>query len=279
MFNFKKRELRLIIRRWKAEQQYIAKTICCNSIPYKDVGVSVVLNFYNPSNYLADSVDSILKSNHSKLELILVNDGSTEDKWKGIIDKFDDSRIKLIDRKENHGIPYSINEGIAKAKYDYILKQDADDVSTPDRIEKQLPVLIERNYVGIGSWAGVINRFGFISEGVGDWWLNTVRDQTRMAEDVKALLLNGNLFVHGTMLYQKKAIEKIGGYREKYPIASDFDLHLRLSEIGLLSTYPEVLYYFRLHRKQLTKSSDYKRNINDVWDNIVSDARKRRRIY
>lgn len=103
--------------------------------------VSVVMPVYNSEKYLKESIESILNQSYSDLEFIIINDGSTDNSFK-IIKEYAklDKRINVISR-ENKGIVYSLNEAIRLAKGEYIARMDADDISAPKRIEKQISFL------------------------------------------------------------------------------------------------------------------------------------------
>ena len=95
----------------------------------KNILISVVMSVYNGDKYLSDSIESILNQTYENFEFIIINDGS-EDSSIDIINKYMnyDKRIVLINRK-NRGLAYSLNEGIAKSKGEYIARMDADDWS------------------------------------------------------------------------------------------------------------------------------------------------------
>src|SRR5947207_1274318 len=97
------------------------------------------MSVYNGENYLAEAIDSILNQTFKDFEFIVIDDGSSDTSLK-IIKKYTDPRIKLISRK-NKGLVASLNEGLAKAKGDYIARQDADDVSLPQRLKKEVEYL------------------------------------------------------------------------------------------------------------------------------------------
>ena len=107
--------------------------------------ISVVMSVYNGEKYLKRSIDSILNQTFKDFEFIIINDGST-DKSLEIIKSYDDDRIVLIDQ-ENKGLTKSLNIGIKTASGKYIARQDADDVSLPDRLKKQVDFLEVREDV------------------------------------------------------------------------------------------------------------------------------------
>ena len=100
--------------------------------------ISVVMSVYNGEKYLTEAVESILKQSFFDFEFIIINDGSS-DKTQEILQRFqkEDKRIRVVSRA-NKGLIYSLNEGVKMAQGEYIARMDADDVSRPERLQKQL---------------------------------------------------------------------------------------------------------------------------------------------
>lgn len=122
--------------------------------------VSVILPVYNAQKYLSKAIESIVDQSYQEIELIIINDGSTDDSL-DIIKKYLelDSRIKLITRK-NKGLVYSLNEGVKKSKGAYIARMDADDISLKDRIKKQVNILDSKPDIDIvGCHYKLINQY------------------------------------------------------------------------------------------------------------------------
>lgn len=101
--------------------------------------VSVVMPTYNGQEFIAEAIQSILDQTFRDFEFIIIDDGST-DSTAGIVASFQDKRIVYIKKKENSGIANSLNQGIQKARGKYIARMDDDDVSLPQRLEKQIEV-------------------------------------------------------------------------------------------------------------------------------------------
>src|SRR5215831_13102998 len=115
--------------------------------------VSVVLPVYNGEKYLAEALDSILQQTFNDYELIVIDDGST-DRSSAIIESYvkKDRRV-IVHRQDNCGLIMSLNQGSSLARGKYIARMDADDVSLPQRLEKQLDYLEQRPDIGLlGTW-------------------------------------------------------------------------------------------------------------------------------
>ncbi|WP_167352259.1 glycosyltransferase family 2 protein [Edwardsiella hoshinae] len=107
-----------------------------------DALVSVILPAYNASGYLRESIESVLKQSYSNLELIIVNDGSTDSTYDVAMSYLDDCRVKVINLRDNRGVANARNEGIKVAKGDYLAFIDSDDLWYSSKIEKQLSFMI-----------------------------------------------------------------------------------------------------------------------------------------
>ena len=117
-----------------------------NNIEPSDISIGVVVPCYNHGEFLEESVTSILNQTHKNLQIIIVNDGSTDNTGEVAQHLTTvDSRVKYMAFSENRGKWCALNFAIAKLNTVFITTQDADDVSTPDRIERQLQCLLETN--------------------------------------------------------------------------------------------------------------------------------------
>ena len=197
--------------------------------------VSVVMSVFNAEKYIHQAVESILQQTYKNLEFIVINDGST-DGTRDILESFEDSRITLLNQ-DNVGITLSLNKGIALARGKYIARQDADDISKPDRLEKQVAFLEAHPKVGL-----LGSRFEFIDEDGG------VKRQSLLPIDNDTLqerLIKINQFCHASVMVRKEALDKVGAYREFFRYAQDYDLWLRISEHCEIANLPETLVQYR----------------------------------
>lgn len=105
--------------------------------------ISVLLPVYNAENFIAESIQSILDQTEPDFELLVIDDCSTDNTLK-VVERFDDPRIFLHVKKKNTGYTESLNWGIDQARGKYIARMDADDISLPQRFEKQL-LFLEQN--------------------------------------------------------------------------------------------------------------------------------------
>ena len=214
----------------------------------KNPVVSVVMSVYNAEKYLDVAIRSILEQTYNNFEFIIINDGSN-DRSLEIIKKYknEDDRIVLISR-ENRGLISSLNEGIAKARGEYIARMDADDISLPFRIEKQLQVMEhEKDIVVCGSW---INIFGEnINEKVARYF--------EYDKQIKANLLVSCCFAHPSVMIRKDAFTNNNIlYDERFKNAEDYYLWTQLAKVGKFYNIPEILLKYRFLETSITRLSD-----------------------
>ncbi len=205
--------------------------------------ISVVMSVYNAEKHLDEAIQSILNQTYKNFEFIIINDGST-DKSLEIIEKYksQDTRIVFISR-ENRGLVASLNEGIELAQGKYIARMDADDISLPQRFEKQIHFMKENELDVCGSW---ISKFrGSSNLGI-----------TKYPEDdanIKFRLLFMSSFAHPTVIFKKSILDTDSKYRNVK--AEDYQLWTELALAGFrMGNVPQILLKYRVHKNQLTKN-------------------------
>jgi glycosyltransferase involved in cell wall biosynthesis len=207
--------------------------------------ISVILPVYNAQEYLAEAIESILAQTYQNFEFIIINDGSSDNSL-NIIKSFNDDRIHLIDRK-NMGLVYSLNEALSIANGKYIARMDADDISLPDRFEKQL-FLMENNLLDIcGSHYLLIDANNKING------LNL----TPLSHDFCFLSLISKVpFAHPSVMIRKDFLLKYNFLygSSKYKIAEDLDLWIRMYNAGAkFANLNEIVFKYRIIENSLSK--------------------------
>ncbi len=197
--------------------------------------ISVIMSVYNGEKYLKEAVNSILKQTFTDFEFIIINDGST-DNTRAILESYNDPRIFLF-HQDNIGLTKSLNKGLSFAKGDYIARMDADDISDKRRFEKQFHYLNTHPEIGVtGSNINIIDEYGKIISKL---------NQLNSHKEIMSKLLSDNQLIHGTLFIRKELLKKVEYYDEKYTLAQDYDLLLRLSDITKFSNLHECLYSWR----------------------------------
>jgi CTP:molybdopterin cytidylyltransferase MocA len=204
--------------------------------------VSVLLPVWNGEPFLSAAVESILRQTFSAFELIVIDDGST-DESAAIADGFarDDDRVRMI-RRAHEGLSAALNAGIAAARGEYIARMDADDVSVPERLEKQVAYLdAHPACVAAGAWIEVVDEAGLPLG---------VKTNRETHEQICAALLHGlSPMAHPTVVMRRDVLRSVSGYDARLYPSEDFDLWFRLAERGELANVGEVLLRHRRHKK------------------------------
>lgn len=210
--------------------------------------ISVILPVRNGAAFVEDAVRSILRQSEPRFELLIVDDGSTDDtpvRLRRLAQE--DDRIRLS-TATGQGLSRICNATARTATGAYLARMDADDVATPDRFALELAWLESHpECVAVGGQAIRIDPEGWP---VDDW-------QTPLThEAIDALHLRGfgGGVIHPAAMIRRTAFEQVGGYDESLDAAQDFDLWLKLAEVGRLANLPDVVLHYRLHTGSVTCS-------------------------
>lgn len=199
--------------------------------------ISVLLPVYNAEPFLAEAIESILRQSHSDFEFIIINDGSTDQSLEiASIYAAKDKRIILISR-ENKGLIRTLNEGLELAKGKYIARMDADDISHPERIQKQL-YFMEKNpdIIVSGTALSILGDNNKV-------WVPPIGNVRIRANHIFA----SSIF-HPTAIIRIASIREYNlKYDETKVDAEDYDLWVRASQYGKLGNISDVLLQYRRH--------------------------------
>ena len=207
--------------------------------------VSIILPVYNAECYIDEAIKSILHQTFTNFELIIINDGSTDNSL-DIIKKNSllDQRIKLYSRK-NQGLVATLNEGISIARAKYIARMDSDDISSPDRIRMQFEHLQAFPALDLISCAFVPFKTNGLQEPV-------IRHPTNPL--LLQFLLSFCSPICHPAVFARSAVLKNFAYRSDI-IAEDHELWCRISSIHDIGNQSEVLLHYRLHDKSITANN------------------------
>lgn len=180
------------------------------------------MSVYNAQDYLREAIESILGQTFRNFEFLIVNDGST-DASREIVLSYQDPRIRLVDNPSNIGLTRSLNRGLNMARGRWIARQDADDVSLPERMARQIEFIqAHPERVIVGAQAEIMDAGGrAVRTGF------SFKPTTSLG--IKWGVLFGSPFVHSSVLFRKNIIWKeLGGYNEAFKTSQDFELWSRL---------------------------------------------------
>jgi glycosyltransferase involved in cell wall biosynthesis len=197
---------------------------------------------YNGGIFLAPSLQSVLDQTYKDFEFIVVDDGSTDDTW-NVVSKFADrdSRIVLLRNQSNLGVVRSLNKGLDQSKGEIIARQDADDISHPERIQKQLAFLDSHPEYGLV--AAVPQVVGPMDSHMGLSGLDVTNN-----EGIQIKLMDYMCLCGPSIAIRRDCLQEVGCYfSEGLDASEDYDLCLRLAEVTKLASLEGLLYLYRRH--------------------------------
>jgi len=219
--------------------------------------ISIIMGIYNCENTLREAVYSIFAQTYSNWELIMCDDGSTDNTY-GVAKELskEDNRIILIKNKKNRGLNYTLNRCLQYAKGDYIARMDGDDLSIAERFEKEISFLEEHSEYGLVSSPMI-----FFDEN-GEWGRSYA-----IEEPTKADVLTGGPICHAPVMIRKECMDAVGGYTvdRRMLRVEDINLWIKLYAKGYRCyNIQEPLYKMR-NDENAYKRRKYKYRINSVY--------------
>ena len=233
--------------------------------------ISVVLPVYNAEAYVREAVESILAQSFTDFELIAINDGSTDGSG-AILRELAarDTRIVLVERP-NDGLVSALNEGIGRARAGLIARMDADDVAMPERFALQHARMVQEPELAVlGSFIRVMDKDGDIIR-LGEYPL-TPKEAARCLE-------RGCPVIHPSVMMRRGAVLKVGGYRKAFLHAEDYDLWLRMSDLGYaIANLPQPLLNYREHGVNVSQVHREVQGQHTILARLAHRARKARQL-
>lgn len=230
--------------------------------------ISVILPVFNAEEYLSEAIQSILDQTFPYFELILINDGSTDDSL-DILTHFcqRDSRLILISR-QNKGLVTTLNEGIDLARGMWIARMDADDVSLPDRFARQLKWLEDTGADICGTW---VRLHGLSNQ--------RILKHAQADSAIKMEMLFGTPFAHPSVMVKTECMRRLK-YDNKWEKCEDYDLWERGARAGWrMCNVPEILLLYRQHDFQTSQKFaihqlELTQSIRRRYWHFICDAKK-----
>lgn len=232
-----------------------------NSITKKDTNglVSAIIPTYNSGHHIVECVESVLSQTYPHIEIIVVDDGSTDGTQAILFPYVSQQKIRYL-RQPNQGPAAARNLAIRNSNGDFIAFVDADDVWLPEKLERQLAIFRNRDNVGLVYSDG---------KSIGEKWEMLTKTSRRMREYEKRKaelylrgqvykgLLNSNFILTSSVVVRRNVLEKTGLFLEKmyarrFSYGEDFELWLRIARVSEIDFVPQELVERRLHVNQLT---------------------------
>jgi glycosyltransferase involved in cell wall biosynthesis len=204
--------------------------------------ISVLMSVYNGMSSVGQAIQSILDQTFRDFEFIIINDGSTDDTQK-ILKNLTDSRVRIF-MQSNTGLTIALNRGLKSCRGEFIARMDADDISMPERLEKQLIFLNNNLEVGMVGTA-----FTEI-DGKGQVLLK----KPCLIEDnqLRKTLIKYNPFCHTSVMIRRSALTKAGFYDESFSYAQDYELWFRIAQYYQLANLPLFLTKKRIRSENIS---------------------------
>jgi glycosyltransferase involved in cell wall biosynthesis len=204
--------------------------------------ISILLPVFNDEKFIKRAVDSVLNNSYSNYELIIVNDGSTDNSLE-IINSIKDERIKVFN-KSNSGLIETLNYGLKKCKNEIIMRMDGDDEIDKEKITIQLSNFSNSNSILLGTGGSIIDNMSKFKSlvNVPENNISILRKMRKMQPSI----------IHASIMFYKDAIIKSGSYDEKFSVAEDYELFYRLSRLGELRNIDIPLYKIRKNEENVS---------------------------
>jgi glycosyltransferase involved in cell wall biosynthesis len=228
--------------------------------------VTILMPVCDGEQFLREAIDSILVQTFADFEFLILDDASM-DTSRSIVLGYDDPRIRLLANDCNLGVTRTLNRGIQQARGRYMARMDADDVSMPERLERQVAHLdANPDCAVVATFAQIIDTDS-VPQGEACVALSP--------EELDRQLQLQNRLVHGAVMMRADVVRRLGAYDETMKRAQDYDLWLRISDEHAIHTLPEFLYSWRQHGQGV---SSLHADEQDRYAAQARDSARRRRI-
>ena len=226
--------------------------------------ITVLMPVYNAEKYLREAIESILNQTFQNFEFLIINDGST-DKSLEIIKEYKDNRIKIINNEKNLGIVKTLNKSIELASGKYIARIDADDLSLPERFEKQVEFL-EKNpdVVLVGTAFNIID---------GNNKIIQKKNPPTSHQEIKKSLIRVNPFCHSSIMFRKEICQQIGSYDENWQDVEDYELYFRIAKRFKMANLDQILVSWRVSPSSIcfTRTNIQRKKVLKLQLNIIKE--------
>lgn len=227
---------------------------CIESAPR----LSVIMGAYNIASIsvFRRAADSVLEQTMGDFEFIICDDGSVDETWRLLKDLADrDKRVRLIQNPENRGLAASLNHCLEHAGGELIARQDADDISAPERFQKQI------NFLDAHPEIGFAGSNATLWDETGDWGERLFPEYPQ-AKDFRFTMP----FVHGALMFRRSALDAVEGYRvaKETRRAEDYDMLMRMYAAGLRGANLQERLYAFLEDRAAQKRRKYRYRLDEA---------------
>ena len=232
--------------------------------------ISVIMSTYKEDEkLLRESIESILNQTYKDFEYIIILDYPDNDVHKSVIEEYalKDDRIHFYINEKNMGLTDSLNRGLSLCHGEYIARMDADDISLPDRLERQMKYLEKNHYDLIGGITEMINENGTL--------LYSIKSVPTDPKKINKALRYSQCIAHPTWLGKKEVFEKNAGYRHM-PLCEDYDFTLRAVLNGfVISNLNEAVLKYRMTSNSISRSNLFEQYL---YMSYITNEYKNKRV-
>lgn len=232
--------------------------------------ISVIMSTYKEDErLLRESIESILNQTYRDFEYIIILDYPDNDVHKSVIEEYalKDDRIHFYINEKNMGLTDSLNRGLSLCHGEYIARMDADDISLPDRLERQMKYLEKNHYDLIGGITEMINENGSL--------LYSIKSVPTDPKKINKALRYSQCIAHPTWLGRKEVFEKNSGYRHM-PLCEDYDFTLRAVLNGfVISNLNEPVLKYRMTSNSISRSNLFEQYL---YMSYITNEYKNKRV-
>ncbi len=220
--------------------------------PQTAPAVTILMSVYNGERFVSQALESILRQTWTDFEFLIINDCS-HDRTREIIASFRDTRIRLLDNPVNLGLAKSLNVGLAQARGSLVARQDADDISHPERLREQVEFMRSNPDIAlVGTQVHVIDERGRVKRRPG--WERALNGAA-----IRFQLMFDNAFIHTSVMFRREIIwNHLGGYDEQFAASQDFELWSRVAASYAVCNLPRRLADYRFYAS--STGALYRRN-------------------
>ena len=231
--------------------------------------VSVLIPLYNRVDYIKETVESVLTQDYPHVELIVVDDGSTDGSYELVKEYAEAGKLTLLthEGRVNKGQSCALNVGLRHCKGEYIAVLDSDDMFADGKLSLQV------NFLENNKDIGLIYGMGHGVDANGKY-IYSIHDENHVEHnDPNLVLLDCYMLLPQNSLVRRSAYQKVGGFNESYRSAQDHDMLIRIAEVTKMAFVPKLFFYYRRHGDSISVKGLEKR-----WRaglEILEDAKRR----
>ena len=229
-----------------------------------------IIPTFNREKYIKQTVDSVLAQDYANVELITVDDGSTDGTYEILVEYAEQNKLRLLTHpgRENRGQSAALNLGLENASGEFIAILDSDDLFLPGKLTAQV------EYLNSFPEVGLVYGMGEAVDGDGGWLYNIHSPDHVEPNDANAVLLDCYFLLPQNALVRRSVYDQVGGFEESFRAAQDHDMLIRIAEKTRFGFIPTKVFQYRRHGDSISSNGQRRR-----WTNGFEILRRARARY